>query len=58
MTLWTFLAFVPDAIAIAARRSPGARWARDVTGTREVTAAMVFGGARVSGVVTGVLLVW
>ena len=56
MTLWTFLAFVLDAIAIAAQALTGrSLGAGDVTGTREVTATMVRWGA-VSGVVTGVLL--
>ena len=56
MTLWTFLAFVQDAIAIAAQALTGrSLGAGDVTGTREVTATMVRWGA-VSGVVTGVLL--
>ena len=56
MTLWTFLAFVLDAIAIAAQALTGrALGAGDVTGVRETTARMVRWGA-VGGVVTGVLL--
>ena len=56
MTLWTFLAFVLDAIAIAAQAITGRYLgAGDVPGTREVTARMVRWGV-VSGVVTGVLL--
>ncbi|GAA1778262.1 MATE family efflux transporter [Nocardioides hankookensis] len=56
MTLWTFLAFVLDAIAIAAQAITGrALGAGDVTGTRELTRRMVTWGL-VSGVVTGVLL--
>ncbi|MGY2701161.1 MATE family efflux transporter [Nocardioides sp. HB32] len=56
MTIWTFLAFVLDAIAIAAQAITGrALGAGDVTGTRELTTRMVRWGA-VSGVVTGLLL--
>jgi putative MATE family efflux protein len=56
MTLWTFLAFVLDAIAIAAQALTGrSLGAGDVAGTRETTRRMVRWGA-VSGVVTGVLL--
>lgn len=56
MTLWTFLAFVLDAIAIAAQALTGrALGAGDVTGVRETTVRMVRWGA-VGGVVTGVLL--
>ena len=55
-TLWTFLAFVLDAIAIAAQAITGRfLGAGDVVGTRSVTARMVWWGA-VSGVVTGALL--
>lgn len=56
MTLWTFLAFVLDAIAIAAQAITGrSLGAGDVAGTREVTRRMVAWGAA-SGVVTGLLL--
>jgi putative MATE family efflux protein len=56
MTLWGFLAFVLDAIAIAAQAITGrALGAGDVAGTRELTARMIRWGA-VSGVVTGTLL--
>lgn len=56
MTIWGFLAFVLDAIAIAAQAITGrSLGAGDVTGTRELTARMVRWGA-VSGVVTGALL--
>jgi putative MATE family efflux protein len=56
MTLWTFLAFVLDAIAIAAQAITGRYLgAGDVGGTREVTARMVRWGVW-SGVVTGLLL--
>jgi putative MATE family efflux protein len=56
MTLWTFLAFVLDAIAIAAQAITGrALGAGDVAGTRAVTARMVRWGIW-SGVVTGLLL--
>ncbi|WP_459970442.1 MATE family efflux transporter [Nocardioides pyridinolyticus] len=56
LTLWGFLAFVLDAIAIAAQAITGrALGAGDVAGTRELTRRMIQWGA-VSGVVTGVLL--
>ena len=56
MTIWGFLAFVLDAIAIAAQAITGrALGAGDVAGTRELTTRMVRWGAA-SGVVTGVLL--
>lgn len=56
MTLWGFLAFVLDAIAIAAQAITGrALGAGDVAGTRELTRRMVRWGL-VSGVVTGLLL--
>ena len=56
-TLWSFLAFVLDAIAIAAQALTGrSLGAGDVDGTRSITARMVWWGV-VSGVVTGVLLV-
>ncbi|RYJ06272.1 MAG: MATE family efflux transporter, partial [Actinomycetales bacterium] len=56
LTLWGFLAFVLDAIAIAAQAITGrALGAGDVTGTRALTRRMIQWGA-VSGVVTGVLL--
>ena len=56
-TLWSFLAFVLDAIAIAAQAFTGrSLGAGDVDGTRSITARMVWWGV-VSGVVTGVLLV-
>lgn len=56
MTLWTFLAFVLDAIAIAAQAITGrCLGAGDVAGTRAVTDRMVRWGV-VSGVVTGLLL--
>ena len=56
MTLWTFLAFALDAIAIAAQAITGRYLgAGDVEGTRAVTRRMVRWGL-VSGVVTGVLL--
>jgi Na+-driven multidrug efflux pump len=56
MTLWTFLAFALDAIAIAAQAITGRYLgAGDVAGTRAVTRRMVRWGL-VSGVVTGVLL--
>jgi putative MATE family efflux protein len=55
-TLWTFLAFVLDAIAIAAQALTGrSLGAGDVEGTRAITARMVWWGV-VSGVVTGLLL--
>ena len=57
MTLWTLLAFVLDAVAIAAQAITGrALGAGDVEGTREITGRMVRWGA-LGGVVTGVLLV-
>jgi putative MATE family efflux protein len=56
LTLWTFLAFVLDAIAIAAQAITGRYLgAGDVAGTRAVTRRMVQWGV-VSGVVTGALL--
>lgn len=56
MTLWGFLAFVLDAIAIAAQALTGrSLGAGDVAGTRATTDRMVRWGAW-SGVVTGVLL--
>ena len=56
MTLWGFLAFVLDAIAIAAQAITGrSLGAGDAAGTRALTARMIRWGA-VSGVVTGVLL--
>jgi putative MATE family efflux protein len=56
MTLWTFLAFVLDAIAIAAQALTGrSLGAGDVAGTRATTRRMVRWGA-ISGVVTGLLL--
>jgi putative MATE family efflux protein len=56
ITLWAFLAFVLDAIAIAAQAITGRYLgAGDVTGTREVTRRMVQWGFY-SGVVCGVLL--
>ena len=56
MTIWGFLAFALDAIAIAAQAITGRYLgAGDVTGTREVTRRMMRWGL-VSGVVTGVLL--
>ncbi len=55
-TLWTFLAFVLDAIAIAAQALTGRYLgAGDVEGTRAVTNRMI-GWGLWSGVVTGVLL--
>jgi len=54
MTLWTFLAFVLDAIAIAAQAVTGRYLgAGDVAGTREVTSRMVRWGVG-AGVVTGI----
>ena len=54
MTLWTFLAFALDAIAIAAQAITGRYLgAGDLTGTRTVTNRMVRWGVW-SGVVTGV----
>jgi len=56
LTIWTFLAFALDAIAIAAQAITGRHLgAGDVEGTRAVTQRMVRWGV-VSGVVTGVLL--
>lgn len=56
MTIWGFLAFVLDAIAIAAQALTGrSLGAGDVAGTRETTRRMIWWGA-VSGVVTGALL--
>ena len=56
MTLWTFLAFTLDAIAIAAQALTGRLLgAGDVAGARAMTQRMVRWGA-VSGVVTGLLL--
>jgi len=56
MTLWTFLAFVLDAIAIAAQALTGrALGAGDVRRVRETTTRMVRWGV-LSGVVTGLLL--
>lgn len=56
LTLWGFLAFVLDAVAIAAQAITGRHLgAGDVAATRAVTSRMVGWGV-VSGVVTGVLL--
>lgn len=56
MTLWTFLAFVLDALAIAAQAITGRQLgAGDVEGTRSATWRMVRWGVW-SGVVTGVML--
>jgi putative MATE family efflux protein len=56
LTLWTFLAFALDAIAIAAQAITGRYLgAGDVERTRSVTTRMI-GWGLVSGVVTGVLL--
>jgi putative MATE family efflux protein len=56
MTLWTFLAFVLDAIAIAAQAITGRYLgADDVAGTRTVTSRMVRWGV-VAGAVTALLL--
>ncbi len=56
MTLWTFLAFVLDAIAIAAQAITGrSLGAGDVAATRAATRRMVQWGV-VSGLVTGLLL--
>lgn len=56
LTIWTFLAFALDAIAIAAQAITGRYLgAGDVEGTRAVTQRMGRWGV-VSGVVTGVLL--
>lgn len=56
ITLWTFLAFALDAIAIAAQALTGRfLGAGDVTGTRAVTRRMIWWGV-VSGIVTGTAL--
>lgn len=56
MTIWSFLAFVLDAVAIAAQAITGRYLgAGDVAGTRAVTTRMVQWGVA-SGVVTGALL--
>jgi len=56
MTIWTFLAFALDAIAIAAQAITGRHLgAGDVEATRASTRRMIEWGV-VSGVVTGVLL--
>jgi Na+-driven multidrug efflux pump len=56
MTLWTFLAFALDAIAIAAQAIIGrALGAGDVATTRSLTRRMIQWGL-VSGVVSGLLL--
>jgi len=56
LTIWTFLAFALDAIAIAAQALTGRLLgAGDVTGARETTQRMVRWGI-VSGVVTGLVL--
>lgn len=56
LTIWTFLAFVLDAIAIAAQALTGRHLgAGDVAATRAVTRRMVEWGV-LGGVVTGVLL--
>ncbi|GAA5155882.1 MATE family efflux transporter [Nocardioides marinquilinus] len=56
MTLWTFLAFVLDAVAIAAQALTGrALGAGDVEGTRRLTRRMVSWGLW-SGVALGLLL--
>ncbi len=56
MTLWTFLAFALDAIAIAAQALTGrALGAGDAAGTRVIVKRMVQWGAA-GGVVTGLLL--
>jgi Na+-driven multidrug efflux pump len=55
-TLWTFLAFVLDAIAIAGQAITGrALGASDVTGTRTATRRMIMWGLAV-GVLAGVFL--
>ncbi|MEX0428490.1 MATE family efflux transporter [Nocardioides sp. DS6] len=55
-TLWSFLSFVLDAIAIAAQALTGrALGAGETTGTRAITARMVWWGV-VVGVAVGVLL--
>jgi putative MATE family efflux protein len=56
LTLWTFLAFALDALAIAGQAITGRYLgAGDVAGTRAVTRRMVQGGGA-AGVVTGLLL--
>jgi putative MATE family efflux protein len=56
LTIWTFLAFALDAIAIAAQAITGRYLgAGDVVGTRAVTNRMIWWGV-LSGVATGVLL--
>jgi putative MATE family efflux protein len=56
MTVWTFLAFALDAIAIAAQALTGrALGAGDVAGTRSLTRRMIQWGV-VSGVVSGLAL--
>jgi putative MATE family efflux protein len=56
LTVWTFLAFALDAIAIAAQALTGrSLGAGDLAGTRAITRRMVQWGV-LSGVVTGVLL--
>ncbi len=56
LTVWTFLAFALDAVAIAAPASTGRYLgAGDVAGTRAVTDRMIRWGV-FSGLVTGVLL--
>ena len=56
MTVWTFLAYALDAVAIAAQTITGtALGAGDLAGTRRATDRMIQIGL-VSGVVTGVLL--
>ncbi len=56
LTLWTFLAFALDALAIAAQALTGRYLgAGDVAGTRRVTATMVRWGV-VFGAVTGIAL--
>jgi Na+-driven multidrug efflux pump len=56
VTIWSFLAFTLDAIAIAAQAITGRYLgAGDVVSTREVTRRMVWWGV-VSGIGTGILL--
>jgi putative MATE family efflux protein len=56
LTIWTFLAFALDALAIAAQALTGrSLGAGDVEGTRAVTRRMIQWGA-LGGIVTGVLL--
>lgn len=56
LTIWTFLAFALDAIAIAAQAITGRYLgAGDIVGTRAVTTRMVWWGL-VSGAVTGLCL--